>query len=240
MTPDGHFLVQKAVGGRVLWGSDTQDGGFISEDGKTYVDSSGKVEHGISTPDGQFIPNGTTHIMPDGSTAYGTMAGKDFFSADGHTIVLDNGTILHGNDDWATGIFTTNSGDAYFVGQNGVTHGHFRPADGALVLDGDGGVVMTPGSWKVDLAQIADALALINNKSDSISKHQDTIMWQCQSVKNSWRSPAGDTFASASDKVQTALSDLCELVDNVAERMQQSYDNYRNSERANVKNVSHS
>lgn len=240
--PAGPNEVQWTIDGHLVSGTIGSDGSFLSDDRTIYVPPGGKPEHGISTPDDRFIQNGTTHVMPDGSTAYGQMVGKDFFAADGKTVALGGGAVLQGSIDWDTGIFTAGSGDAYFVGADGVTHGTFRPADGALVLD-DGSMVessLTPQGWAVDLAQMADALALIRSKSQLISDHNDTILQQCQNAEDAWTSPAGETFADASDNVQTVLTDLHRMVENIGDRMQQQYDNYQQAEKANVKNLSHS
>ncbi|MEV6536787.1 WXG100 family type VII secretion target [Streptomyces sp. NPDC051639] len=238
LSPDGHFLVPKVVGGQTLWGSETKDGGFLSEDGKTYVDPSGTVEHGVTTPDGQFIRGGTARTMPDGSISYGSKAGDDFVTSDGRTIILNNGTELHGHLDTTTGLFTTGKGDTYFVGDKGVTHGHFRPADGAFVLDGDNGVVMTPHAWKVDLQKMRDVIAVIDGKRWSIRDSHDVVSSNYSLVANAWTSPAGDTFSDVRDQTQAAMSDLEDLIGNLVDRLGATYDTYVKTERANTENVS--
>ncbi|MCO5974924.1 hypothetical protein, partial [Actinoallomurus soli] len=135
------------------------DGSFVSDDGTVYVPAGGRPEHGISTPDGHFIPGGTTHVMPDGTTAYGMMAGNVFLSVDQKTIELGDGSVLHGNLDVNTGVFTTDSGNAYLVTADGVVSvvahvmpdgstaygqmigGDFYSADGSTVALANGDVL---------------------------------------------------------------------------------------------------
>ncbi|WP_251491363.1 WXG100 family type VII secretion target, partial [Actinacidiphila cocklensis] len=235
---DGRFLVERAVDGRTLWGGETEDGGFISQDGTIYVDAKGKVQKGITDPvSGSFVPGGIAYKMPDGSTAYGAMIGDTFFVANGTTIVLHNGTVLHGTTNWTTGIFTTGSGDSYFVGEDGVTHGKFRNVDGAFVLD-DGKVVMTPKSWTVDLAQMAEAITFVKSQYDLIDTYRDTISGEIGKVESAWTSPASASFTDTADKVKSALSNLYWLVGGIVDQLQQTYDNYVQAEQAANKNLS--
>ncbi|MEV5753694.1 WXG100 family type VII secretion target [Actinoallomurus sp. NPDC052308] len=240
--PDGSTAYGRMIGGD-----------FYSADGATVALANGDVLHGGSPQDGVFVTDsgavylatesglvvGASHVMPDGSTAYGQMIGGDFFSIDRTTIVLGDGTVLHGTYDDGTGLFTTDSGDTYFVGDDGVTHGTFRPSDGAFVLDGDAGVVMTPGSWKVDLAQMAETLRVLQGKAEAISGYHDTIKQQFRNVQFAWTSPSGDTFSDISVQVERALTNLDELLANVVDRMQQSYDNYRQAEEVVRGNLSY-
>jgi uncharacterized protein YukE len=234
----GRFLVERTVDGRVLWGGETEDGGFVSQDGTVYVDAKGNVQKGIVDPvTGTFIPGGIARKMPDGSTAYGAMIGDTFYAADGTTIVLGNGTVLHGSTNWSTGIFTTGSGDSYFLGEDGVTHGKFRDADGAFVLDG-GQVVMTPKSWTVDLAQMTDAIAYVRTQYDLVEKYKDTISGEISKVEYAWSSPSSGSFTAVADNVKSALGDLYSLVGTIVDQMQQTYDNYVQAEQAANKNLS--
>ncbi|MYS24929.1 hypothetical protein GA0115240_17141, partial [Streptomyces sp. DvalAA-14] len=72
---DGHFLTQRVVDGHPLWGSDTQDdgsgAGWMSQDGTVYIDPAGKVAHGLTAPDGQFLADGVTRVVA-GQQVYGT------------------------------------------------------------------------------------------------------------------------------------------------------------------------
>ncbi|WP_031517968.1 WXG100 family type VII secretion target [Streptomyces sp. NRRL F-5123] len=232
------FLVQRTVDGKELWGSETDDGGFISQDGTIYVDAKGNVQKGITDPvSGSFIPGGIAYKMPDGSTAYGAMIGDTFFVANGTTMVLHDGTVLHGTTDWTNGIFTTGSGDSYFLGEDGVTHGSFRDVDGAFVLDG-GKVVMTAKSWTVDLAQMADAITFVKSQYDLIDTYRDTISSEISKVESAWKSPAAATFTDTADNVKSALDNLYWLVGGVVDQLQQTHDNYLQAEQAANKNLS--
>jgi WXG100 family type VII secretion target len=227
------------IDGQTVWGSDTQDGGWISEDGNTYIDPKGAVQHGISAPDGTFIENGTTRTLPDGTTGYGTeLKGGAFATYDGDTLVLPDGTELHGSLDTDTGIFTTSGGDTYFVSSDtGVTHGQFRNADGAFVLDGDNGVVMTPGAWRVDLKTMKEVITTITGRIKVISEAQETLGQQRGFVESAWTSPAGDTFSDVSDQVDQAMAHMGSVLENLVAKLQQTYDNYMETEAQAVKNL---
>ncbi len=238
-TVDDKFLMLKVGSdGVTYWGNKTADGGFISEDGKTYIDATGKIEHGITTSgkDAHFLPNGTSVTLPSGQVVYGYMTGDDFYSEDGSTIVLDGKTVVNGSMDQFSGIFTSSSGDGYYVGANGITHGTFRDADGALMFDDGSGFVLTEKGWKVDLQQMLDCVDLINKKNVDLSDYRESIREQIRLVEHSWKSPAGDTFSDISTQVTTALDNLVDLVANISARVQRSHDNYAEQEQKNLDN----
>ncbi|MEV5753964.1 WXG100 family type VII secretion target [Actinoallomurus sp. NPDC052308] len=235
----GQFHSQRTVDGQVLYGTDTTDGGWISDDGKIALDKDGNVEHGISTPDGQFVAGGTTHTLPDGTTLYGLQMGGDFYSADGSTIALSDGTVLHGSTDTSTGIFTPNNGDGvYVVSDDGIVHGNYDPKDGSIALS-DGSRYMTPQAWRVDLPELLNAIATIKREKDNISTTLDLIDSKIRPEKLSafWRGPAKNTFDPVRDWYKDASSDLMDILDEMIDRMQKSYDNYYQAESQNLQNM---
>ncbi|NED79493.1 hypothetical protein G3I76_05215 [Streptomyces sp. SID11233] len=208
----------------------------MSEDGTTYVDPSGSVEHGITSPDGYFLPNGEIRTI-DGRQVYGRhLTDGSFISQNNTIIVLAGGAVVRGTYDGSTGIFTGQNGNGYFVGEDGVKSGHFRKDDGALEL-ADGSAVMTPASWKVNLEQLAGTIALLENGAPHIKYCSDLITTHHRTIEGSWASPAGGDFALVAEKVDSAMTTLNTLLDDTIMRMKVSYDNYVTNEAANFKNL---
>ncbi|MFI0895576.1 hypothetical protein ACH4SE_03850, partial [Streptomyces sp. NPDC020983] len=87
---------QMTVDGHQVSGTRQPDGSFFSDDGTVYVDAKGKVEHGLTAPDGTFLPHGATHVI-DGHTVWGTV-GDDgsFLSEDRTVLVTASGHVEHG------------------------------------------------------------------------------------------------------------------------------------------------
>jgi|1185.fasta_scaffold20333_2 hypothetical protein len=230
--------MKRNIDGQEVLGNETKNGGFLSKDGTIYVTPGGKVEHGVTTPDGRFIEDGTTHTMPDGSTVYGQTVGDDFISVDATTIVLGDNTVIHGHLDQNTGLFTTDSGEVYFVGKDGVTHGEVRHSDGAVILDGHHGVVMSAHSWKVDLQQLADAIAYVQGKAEAITMTMGLIDAKMIHLHDMWQSPSYGSFDDMRRWFRNAEDDLLNMLREIIHRMRISYENYHQAEAANLANLS--
>jgi uncharacterized protein YukE len=231
------FHAQRIVNGQTMYGFDTDDGGWISDNGKVSVDKDGSVQFGISTPDGHFLPGGTTRTLPNGDVLYGWNKGDDFLSWDGNTLVRGNGDVIHGHLDQDTGIFTPDKGaGAYVITDDGAIYGTYQ--DDGSILGGDGNVYMTPQAWGVDLPEFHDAIAFVRGKSGLIEDHIDAIHRKSQAIYRGWTSPAGDTFGDVSRKAATAMLVLQGLLEEMVTRMNKSYDNYLVTEQANTKNLS--
>ena len=231
--PAGTFEYQRTVDGQPVWGSDTGDG-WLSSDGKTYIDSSGNADTGITTPDGQFIAGGSTYTLPDGTVLYGHQDGAGFVSADGTTVVLPDGTVLKGTTDTNTGIFTANNGATYALLDSGMAP--VTKQDDGSYQTPDGQLIMTAESWRVDLQAFSDSLSLVSAKAHDISGFCDTIKGQYGLIEMSWSSPAGGTFSDAATKANNAMDTTRALLSDVINRMKMSYDNYVQAEHANVQN----
>ncbi|MDX3322433.1 WXG100 family type VII secretion target, partial [Streptomyces sp. ME03-5684b] len=154
-TPDGHFQTQHNINGHPTWGTPTNNGGFLTEDGTTYVDPTGKTTHGLTAPDGTFLPNGQTRDI-DGQHVYGTQLDDgSFLSQDGTTLITPDGTTQHGrttpdghfqtqhningHPTWGTptnnGGFLTEDGKTYVDPSGKVEHGISAP-DGTFIPGG--------------------------------------------------------------------------------------------------------
>ncbi|HXA57679.1 MAG TPA: hypothetical protein VNW94_00810 [Streptosporangiaceae bacterium] len=234
----GYFHSQRTVDGQVLYGRDTTDGGWISDDGTVAIDKSGKVEHGVSTPDGKFLPGGTTHTLPDGTVLYGSNTGGDFYSWDGTTIVLSNGTVLHGSTDQNTGIFTPDGGPGVdLITNNGILQGTYNP-DGSIAFS-DGTTYMTPQAWRIDLPALLDAIRAVERERDKITTTLDQIGAEIrpEHLETIWRGPSRDSFDPVREWYTDATNGLMSILDEIIVRMSRSYYNYLQAESANLQNM---
>jgi uncharacterized protein YukE len=234
----GYFHSVRTVDGQTVYGFDTTDGGWVSDDGKIAIGKDGKVEHGITDPNTHnFLPNGTTHTLPDGTVLYGYTVGGDFYSEDGTTIVLANGTVLHGTTDTNTGIFTPNNGNGvYLILKTGIVHGKRDASDNSVVTDG-GQRYMSPGSWGIDLQALLNAIAAVQRERNTISDTLDQIDTKLSDLDRYWKGPAADTFEPVAKWYTEVKSDLLGILDDIITRMTKSHDNYQNAESGNAANV---
>ncbi|WP_251491365.1 hypothetical protein, partial [Actinacidiphila cocklensis] len=87
---------QRTIDGHQVSGTNQPDGSFFSDDGTVYVDAQGKVAHGLTAPDGRFLPDGASRVL-DGHTVWGSV-GDDgsFLSEDGTVFVTAGGHVEHG------------------------------------------------------------------------------------------------------------------------------------------------
>ena len=241
VTSDGTILTQRIVNGKPMWGQDSQDGWF-SQDGTVFIPNStdgkgnvkGVAQYGITTPDGHFLNGGVTKTLPNGTVLYGYMSGGDFYSYDGTTIVLANGTIIHGTMDMKTGIFTANDGTIYIVTDTGIQIG-IPQGDGSYMLP-NGQDVMTETSWMIDVWAFADSMKTVQTQADVISDTIRTIKSQYALIEGVWSSPAGQSFIQLTTRVNTVTDNLENLLSEMQDRMQISYDNYVQAEKANIAN----
>jgi len=130
--------VVRTIDGRPVTGYPTTDGGFASSDGTVYVDSSGKVETGITDPTtGNFLPNGTTRVI-DGQHLYGTVQDGTFISEDGTVLQLQNGFVEHGTTDASGNFLASTTVDGRQVWGNYGSDGSFLSQDGKIYVPAGG------------------------------------------------------------------------------------------------------
>jgi len=100
-------------------------------------------------------------------------------------------------------------------------------------------------TFKVDLADLASSIALVKSKAGAIEDEYLNITQQFQDLSvagtgmtgDAWSSPAGDTFMPVETQLSSAMSNLQELLSDMVSRMQQTYNNYVQTETVNVQNV---
>jgi uncharacterized protein YukE len=111
------------------------------------------------------------------------------------------------------------------------------PATGQTTVDAQ--------TFKVDLGDLESAIALVKSKAYSIEGEYRNITQQFQNLSiagtgmtgNAWQSPAGSTFTPVETQLSNAMSTLQQLLDDIVSRMQQTYNNYVETETVNVQNV---
>ncbi|MER5517491.1 hypothetical protein ABT079_22610, partial [Streptomyces sp. NPDC002763] len=138
--PDDQPLTERTVDGEHLLGSDTQDGGWISQDGTVYVSGDGAVEHGLTAPDGAFLANGEVRTI-DGAQVYGTrLDDGSFLSEDGTTMVTAGGAVEHGQSTSDGQFVTERTVDGQDLWGSDTQDGGWISQDGTVYVSGDGAV----------------------------------------------------------------------------------------------------
>ena len=130
----GNFLAETTINGQVVQGNYSDNGDFMSQDGKIYVPAGKAAEYGITDPGtGSFLPGGTTRVI-NGQTMYGTVQNGDFISEDGTVLQLPNGFVENGKTD-ANGNFTAYATvNGQQVWGNYGTDGSFMSTDGTVYI----------------------------------------------------------------------------------------------------------
>ena len=235
------FVAFMMVDGKQVWGNYGDDGSFLSQDGTTYVPAGGKPQYGVTDPGSKsFLPGGTTYKLSNGTVLYGFQDAGAFWSYDGKTIVLNNGTVVTGTLEKGDGIFTGSDGRYYLIGDNGIVQVAKRP-DGSFTAP-DGSIIETPDSWKIELSAFQDAQSVVGTCIQNIYDAYQTISGLYQRVEDNWQSPAGTTFAEATTAVDRAMRSLSAVLDSITQALQTSYDNYHAAEQKAIQtfNAAHS
>ncbi len=102
------------------------------------------------------------------------------------------------------------------------------------------GQVVYVGSaeFAVDMQQLGDAIPRVDADRTAIRSDVQQIMTEFQLVRDSWVSPAGQTFADFSSTLSSATQSLLTLLDDMITRMRTTYRNYQDAESSNAKNLS--
>ncbi|MGW1726759.1 WXG100 family type VII secretion target [Streptomyces sp. NPDC002306] len=164
-TADGQFLTERTVDGQPLLGSDTQDGGWISDDGTVYVADDGAVQYGTTASDGTFVADGGQAVPADdgtqvsGSESGGAVAPEG--TAESTTEETSSLTPMTVGGQTLLGTATTDGGwmsqdgTVYVAGDGEVAYGLTMP-DGSFLPNGEVrtvngqqtyGSVLSDGTW---------------------------------------------------------------------------------------------
>ncbi|MYS23327.1 WXG100 family type VII secretion target, partial [Streptomyces sp. DvalAA-14] len=186
--PDGKFLANGAtqlVDGVLMYGSMTEGGGFLSEDGKTFVTPSGVVEHGKTTDDGHFLTprvidgttywggdttdngwisqDGTIYIDSSGTVEHGISTPDGNFLKDGTTHTLPNGTVIYGYNDGPD--FYSADGKTIVLADGTVVTGTLDTTTGVFTSTGGQVYVLTDSGIESGTLQSDGSIALADGQT---------------------------------------------------------------------------
>ncbi|MDH6109461.1 WXG100 family type VII secretion target [Kitasatospora sp. MAP12-15] len=95
---------------------------------------------------------------------------------------------------------------------------------------------ITPAEFKVDLAQLADAIVIVGARKDSITNEVSIINGIFQQAESCWTGPAGTSFASFQAEFTQDMLALNDLLAEMVTRMTAAHDQYVQVEEANTAN----
>lgn len=97
---------------------------------------------------------------------------------------------------------------------------------------------LTHEEWLADLAALKDAIGLVQKEATSISANMASIDARMKEVGDYWASPSYGSFDSITSWFHRSQHDLEALLTDILHRMNTSYTNYHNAEKANHDNLS--
>jgi uncharacterized protein YukE len=96
---------------------------------------------------------------------------------------------------------------------------------------------MTWSEFKVDLAQLHEAIGSVGHESGLIGGYMSQIASQFASVKQEWVAPSEMSFEDVQQWFTRVQGDLHQLLDETVGRLKKAYDNYHAAELANTQNL---
>jgi WXG100 family type VII secretion target len=97
---------------------------------------------------------------------------------------------------------------------------------------------LTWSEFKADLAQMQAAMGSVKRESDHINDLMGQISKQFSAVKPAWTSPSEASFDDVQTWFTKVSGDLHALLEEIAKRLHQAYDNYHAAEQSNYNNLS--
>jgi uncharacterized protein YukE len=96
---------------------------------------------------------------------------------------------------------------------------------------------LTMTQFKVDLKQLENAIHVVSRQASIIDENSQYITSAMQEAPQVWVSPAGQTFDEVVPPCTKQMHALNELLTQMVQRMKAAYENYLNTERANIHNL---
>jgi WXG100 family type VII secretion target len=96
---------------------------------------------------------------------------------------------------------------------------------------------LTWSEFKADLAQMQAAMGTVKRESDHINELMTTIAGEFAGVRSAWTSPSELSFDDVQKWFTKASADLHGLLEEIASRLHQAYDNYHAAEQSNYNNL---
>lgn len=101
----------------------------------------------------------------------------------------------------------------------------------------NGGATMTYAQFKINLHHLHVALKTVATEAAKIRVAVGEISSTTQSLATTWTSPAGLAFGQLQASASTSMWGLVDILDQVAAKLQNAYDNYREMEMQNTRNL---
>jgi WXG100 family type VII secretion target len=90
--------------------------------------------------------------------------------------------------------------------------------------------------FKVDLKQLHDAIGSVKREHNAISAAMSAVGSEFNAVKDAWGTPSTASFDDVQAWFVKASSDLEDLLEDMTNRLQTAYTNYKHAEETNVQN----
>jgi WXG100 family type VII secretion target len=91
--------------------------------------------------------------------------------------------------------------------------------------------------FKVDLRQLQNAIGSVRREHSTISDAMSAIGNEFGAVKEAWETPSTATYDDVQAWFLRVSNDLEDLLDDMTNRLQTAYNNYKHVEETNTKNV---
>ncbi|GAA1226435.1 hypothetical protein GCM10009665_16220 [Kitasatospora nipponensis] len=95
---------------------------------------------------------------------------------------------------------------------------------------------ITPAEFKVDLAQLADAIVIVGARKDAIKEKVAIINDIFHQAESFWHSPAGTSFADFQAEFTQDMLNLNDLLEEMVRRMTAAHQQYVDVEQTNTAN----
>jgi uncharacterized protein YukE len=96
---------------------------------------------------------------------------------------------------------------------------------------------MTMAEFKVDLAQLQNAIQVVSAQAGSIDTNCQDITAAMAVAPQSWVTPSGQTFDELAQACDRQMQALTGLLTEMVQRMQAAYQTYLATEEANTRNL---
>lgn len=93
------------------------------------------------------------------------------------------------------------------------------------------------GEFEVALGQMQTVITTMKSLTGQIEDTMGRIGIEFDSSKDSWTSPSSLTFGEVTDWFKKSSKDLKDLLDDANGRLETAYQNYRDVEQTNLKNM---
>jgi WXG100 family type VII secretion target len=91
--------------------------------------------------------------------------------------------------------------------------------------------------FKVALEQLHNAIGSVRREHTAISDAMSAIGSEFRAVKDAWGTPSTATYDDAQTWFMRVSNDLEDLLNDMANRLQTAYNNYKQAEETNAKNL---